>query len=206
MTRQRSTLSMRQRRPTSTLQTRRPSWRWSSAIGQLWTFGTSCGALAMTRVSSRPPSRRSRRSHEGRHDPYPARPPGSPRRRSPRLLRVRLVRRGAPERPQRTVRDQRPGWLRGRERAVPRARPPRRADVRPPSPGQGPRGEATSIRRHRDLEGKEEDMTTAREEQEQELRSIADFKPKLVLEGGTLHTFSPIKGPAGIGGQETQKP
>ena len=49
-------------------------------------------------------------------------------------------------------------------------------------------------------------MTTAREDAQQEAQAKADFKPKLVLEGGTLHTFSPIKGRAGIGGEETEEP
>ena len=49
-------------------------------------------------------------------------------------------------------------------------------------------------------------MTTAREKAQQEAQAKADFTPKLVLEGGTLHTFSPIKGRAGIGGEETEEP
>ena len=49
-------------------------------------------------------------------------------------------------------------------------------------------------------------MTTAREDAQQEAQAKADFTPKLVLEGGTLHTFSPIKGRAGIGGEETEEP
>jgi len=33
-----------------------------------------------------------------------------------------------------------------------------------------------------------------------------EFNPTLVLEQGTLHTFSPVRGRAGIGGEEVEEP
>lgn len=49
-------------------------------------------------------------------------------------------------------------------------------------------------------------MTTAREDAENELRTKADFKPKLVLEGGAIHTYSPVKGKRNKDGDETEDP
>lgn len=46
--------------------------------------------------------------------------------------------------------------------------------------------------------------TTAREDQEQEARAIAKFTPKFVLEGGAIHTYSPVKGKKNREGDEVE--
>jgi len=49
-------------------------------------------------------------------------------------------------------------------------------------------------------------MTTAREKAQQEAQAKADFTPKLVLEGGAIHTYSPVKGKKNKDDEETEPP